>query len=160
MTMAVDLRHRGIRQATLPKWAVAATTVGAVLLTLLLFATTGFQGQADFLVVAVTLAVAAIAVLSWRVEGRRRAVDRLATNLALVALLLTLLPLGFVVGYVIKRGSGVLGWGFLTHDVGSKSTAIDRRAHRSHRAARDGECILCRRRRDSRVCHCGGSSAA
>ncbi|MGN6472802.1 MAG: phosphate ABC transporter permease PstA [Mycobacteriales bacterium] len=119
MTMAVDLRHRGIRQASLPKWAVAATTVGAVLVTLLLFATTGFQGQADFLVVAVALTVVAIAGLSWRIEGRRRAIDRLATNLALVALLLTLLPLGFLVGYVIKRGHGVLGWSFLTHDVGN-----------------------------------------
>jgi phosphate transport system permease protein len=36
-----------------------------------------------------------------------------------VALLLTLLPLGSVIGYVIKRGSGVFGWSFLTKDLGS-----------------------------------------
>jgi phosphate transport system permease protein len=119
MSASVSLRQKGIRQASLPAWAIGATTVGAVLLTLLLFATTGFQGDADFLVVAVTLTVLAIAAISWRVEGRRRAVDRIATNLALVALLLTLLPLGFVLGYVIRRGSAAFGWSFLTHDVGS-----------------------------------------
>lgn len=117
MSIGVDLRHRGLRQATLPKWAVAGTTIGAVLVTLLLFATTGFQGQADFIVVAVVLSLLAATGLSWKIEGRRRATDRMATNLALLALVLTLIPLGFVIGYVIKRGIGVFGWGFLTHDL-------------------------------------------
>jgi phosphate transport system permease protein len=116
---ADQLRGQSIRQASLPNWAAAATTVGAVLVTLLLFATTGFQGDADFLVVAVVLSLLAIGALSWQVEGRRRAIDRIATSLAMVALLLTLLPLGFVLGYVIKRGGGTFGWGFLTHDLGS-----------------------------------------
>jgi phosphate transport system permease protein len=111
------LRHSGIRQASLPPWSIAATTLGAVLVTLLLFATTGFQGDADFLVVAVVLIVIAIAALSWAVEGRRRAIDRIATNLALVALLLTLIPLGVVIGYVIKRGAPAFSWNFLTHDM-------------------------------------------
>ncbi|HWA65260.1 MAG TPA: phosphate ABC transporter permease PstA [Mycobacteriales bacterium] len=115
--VASELRSQGIRQASLPKWAPAAATVGAVLVTLLLFATTGFQGDADFLVVAVVLSVVAVAGLSWRVEGRRRAVDRIATNVALVALLLTILPLGFVIGYVVKRGHTAFGWSFLTHDL-------------------------------------------
>jgi phosphate transport system permease protein len=114
---ATDLRNRGIRQATLPPWAVGATTVGAVLLTLLLFAVTGFQGDADFLVVAVVITVIAIGILSWVVEGRRRAIDRFATNAALVALALTLLPLGFVIGYVIKKGSKQFSWHFLTHSM-------------------------------------------
>ncbi|HVW80819.1 MAG TPA: phosphate ABC transporter permease PstA [Mycobacteriales bacterium] len=111
------LRNQGIRQASLPVWAPAATTVGAVLVTLLLFATTGFQGDADFLVVAVVISVLAVSGLSWVVEGRRRAIDRIATNLALVCLMLTLIPLGFVVGYVIKRGHTAFGWSFLTHDL-------------------------------------------
>jgi phosphate transport system permease protein len=118
-TATSELRSSGIRQASLPKWASAAATVGAVLVTLLLFATTGFQGDADFLVVAVVLSVLAVAATSWVVEGKRRAIDRIATNLALVALILTLIPLGFVVGYVIKRGAPVFGWSFLTHDMSS-----------------------------------------
>ena len=118
-TVATELGGLGLRQARLPKWAVAAAAVGAVLVTLVLFATTGFQGDADFLVVAVVLTLVAITAVSWQVEGRRRAIDRMATNLALLALVLTLIPLGFVVGYVIKRGAGTFGWGFLTHDLGS-----------------------------------------
>jgi phosphate transport system permease protein len=112
-----ELRNRSIRQATLPLWAVAATVVGAILLTLLLFATTGFAGRADFVVVAVLLIVIALGITSWVVEGKRRAIDRFATNAALVALALTLLPLGFVIGYVIKRGAAVFSWHFLTHSM-------------------------------------------
>jgi phosphate transport system permease protein len=116
---ALSLRNQSIRQPSLPPWSLAAVTAGAVLLSLLLFATTGFQGDADFLVVAVTMTVLAIAAVSWLVEGRRKAIDRIATNAALVALVLTLLPLGFVLGYVIKQGSAAFGWSFLTHDLGS-----------------------------------------
>jgi phosphate transport system permease protein len=116
-TSANTLRQRDIRQATLPSWALAATTIAAVLVTLLLFATTGFQGDADFLVVATVLVVAGIASASWMVEGRRRAMDRIATCATLVALVLALLPLGFVVGYVIKQGHTRFGWSFLTGDA-------------------------------------------
>jgi phosphate transport system permease protein len=112
---ATDLRNRGIRQASLPSWAVAAVAVGAVLVTLLLFAVTGFAGKADFVVVAAVLVVLGIGTASWVVEGRRRAIDRIATNAALAALALTLLPLGFVVGYVIKKGAPAFSLSFLTH---------------------------------------------
>jgi phosphate transport system permease protein len=114
---ATDLRNRGIRQASLPSWAVAATTIGAILVTLLLFAGTGFAGNADFLVVATLVVVVSLGVASWLVEGKRRAIDRIATNAALVALALTLLPLGFVIGYVIKEGHTRFGLGFLSHDA-------------------------------------------
>jgi phosphate transport system permease protein len=114
---ALDLRNRGIRQATLPRWAVAATVLGAVGVTLLLFALTGFQGKADFIVVAAVLTVAGIGAVSWTVEGRRRAIDRIATNAALGALALTVLPLGFVIGYVIKEGSKQFSLSFLTHSM-------------------------------------------
>jgi phosphate transport system permease protein len=114
---ALGLRNQSIRQPSLPAWSLAAVTIAAVLLSLLLFATTGFQGDADFLVVAVTVTVLAVAALSWVVEGRRRAIDRIATNAALIALVLALIPLAFVIGYVIKRGSAVFGWSFLTHSL-------------------------------------------
>jgi phosphate transport system permease protein len=114
---ATDLRNRGIRQATLPPWALAATTLGAILVTLLLFAVTGFAGKADFLVVATILVVVGVGAASWAVEGKRRAIDRIATNAALVALVLTLLPLCFVIGYVIKEGSKTFGIHFLTHTM-------------------------------------------
>jgi phosphate transport system permease protein len=108
---------KGFKQGNLPSWGVAVTIVAAVALTVLLFATTGFAGRADFLVVAVLLSVIAIGVVSWQVEGRRRAVDRIATSAATLALLLTLVPLGFVIGYVIKEGRTRFSWNFLTHSM-------------------------------------------
>jgi len=114
---AGSLQAKGMKQATLPRWALAAAVVAAVAVTLLLFALTGFAGQADFLVVAAILAVAAIGAVSWQVEGRRRAVDRVATSGALLALLLTLLPLGFVLGYVIQQGKTRFNGSFLTHSM-------------------------------------------
>jgi phosphate transport system permease protein len=114
-TVTSDLRGRSLRQVSLPSWSVAAITVAAVLLTLLLFATTGFAGDVDFIVVAAVLMVVGIGVVSWAVEGRRRAVNRIATNAALSAVILTLLPLVFVIGYVVKKGAHTFSWSFLTH---------------------------------------------
>jgi phosphate transport system permease protein len=112
-----QLLDRSIRQASLPRWAVTATAVGAILATLVLFALTGFAGTADFIVVATIVVISSIVVVSGIVEGRRRAVDRLATNLALLALALALIPLGFVIGYVIKLGHTAFSWSFLTEDA-------------------------------------------
>jgi phosphate transport system permease protein len=106
----------GLRQRSLPSWAPAGIGVGAVLVTLLLFAVTGFQGTVDFLVVATILVVVSIAAVSWVVEGRRRAVDRVAANASTLALVVTVLPLCFVIGYVFKRGSEVFGWSFLSQE--------------------------------------------
>jgi phosphate transport system permease protein len=114
---AGELRESDIRQASLPAWSVAVTALGAILVTLLLFAVTGFAGTADFLVVVAILIVASISVVSWFVEGRRKAIDRIATNVAQLALLLTILPLAFVLGYVIKKGATRFSWDFLTSDA-------------------------------------------
>jgi len=107
----------GLRAGTLPRWGVAAAAVGAVVLSLLLFAVTPMQGTADFLVFAAVLVVASVSIASWVVEGRRRAKDRLATSLALVFLLLTMLPLGLVAFYVFKKGVKLLSVAFLTHSM-------------------------------------------
>ena len=55
--------------------------LAAVLVALLLCATTGFAGSAGFLVVAVLLFVVLQTAVSFAVEGRRQAMDRLATTL-------------------------------------------------------------------------------
>jgi phosphate transport system permease protein len=114
---AGSFQAKGMTNATLPPWALAATVAGGVAVTVVLFALTGFAGRADFLVVAAILAVATVGAVSWRVEGRRRAVDRVATSGALLALLLTLLPLGFVIGYVIKEGKTRFNLSFITHSA-------------------------------------------
>jgi phosphate transport system permease protein len=122
---AGSLHASGIRGASLPRWGTAVIVVAAVALTLLVFATTGFAGTADFLVSAAVVLLLLVGVVSWRVEGRRRAKDRLATCFALLALVLTLLPLGFVLGYVVKKGSEAFSPSFLTHsaaDIGPLQT--------------------------------------
>ena len=108
---------RSLRQSRLPKWTVPVAIAGTAGLMLLVFAVTPMQGVADYLVAATIATVVTISVISLAVEGRRRAVDRLATNAALLALALTLLPLGFVIGYTIKRGLHRLNTNFLTHSM-------------------------------------------
>jgi phosphate transport system permease protein len=115
---AGSFQANGMKHATLPRWALAATVIAALAATVVLFSLTGFAGRADFLVVAAIISVAAIGVVSWQIEGRRRAVDRIATSGALLALVLTLLPLGFVIGYVIKEGKTRFNASFLTHSLG------------------------------------------
>jgi phosphate transport system permease protein len=110
-------RTQSLRQASIPRWGFAALVVGSVGVTALLFLITSLQGTADFIAVAALLAAVVPCAVSWRVEGLRRAKDRLVTSFALLALTLTLIPLGFVLGYVIKRGAKRFGGGFLTHSL-------------------------------------------
>ena len=98
-------RHGTLSQTTLSRLAVCGLAAGGVAVTAVLFAVTPLQGTADFLVVATLLSLLSVTTVTGIVEGRRRAVDRLATNAALVALVLTLLPLGFILGYTVYRGA-------------------------------------------------------
>lgn len=97
----------------LPSWSLPALGVAVLAVTLLLFAVTGFAGSAGFLVVAALLFVVAQSVLSFRVEGRRQAVDRLFTTLVHVAFFLAALPLVLIIWYTVKEGIGVLRSDFL-----------------------------------------------
>lgn len=112
-----ELRPLSLRQATLPRPAIAAGLFGVIAVSLLLFAVSPLAGTADFLVFTTLLALLALFVASWSVEGRRRAVDRLATSGAAVALLLALLPLGFTLGYTVDRGLKRLNGNFLSHSM-------------------------------------------
>jgi phosphate transport system permease protein len=106
------LRHRSIHRPMLV--AVLAATAG---LSLLLFAVTPLAGTADFIVFTTALCIAVLTAETWIVEGRRRAIDRLFASGAIVALALTLLPLGFVLGYTIDRGLKRFTASFLTHSM-------------------------------------------
>lgn len=114
---ANTLRDASIRGATLPRWAPPATALGTALVVLVLFAVTPLTGDADFIALAILAALASTTMVSWMVEGRRKAIDRMATSGTLLALLLTLLPLGFVIGYVIDRGAKRFSGTFLTHTM-------------------------------------------
>jgi phosphate transport system permease protein len=106
---------------TLPRTVLIAVAAGAVAVAALLFAVTPLQGVADFLVVATILVIATVTTLTGVVQGRRRAIDRLATSGALLALVLTLLPLGFTLGYTAYRGAKRFTANFLTHSMAGVS---------------------------------------
>jgi len=106
-----------LRGRTLPTYALPGFAVAAVLLTLLLWATTGFAGRAGFVVFALLLFVALQTLASFGVEGRRQAVNRLFTTLVTVAFLIALTPLVLIVWYTVKEGAGAISDHFLTHSM-------------------------------------------
>jgi phosphate transport system permease protein len=106
-----------LRGRKLPAYAPAAFAVAAVLVTALLWATTGFAGRAGFVVFAVLLFAALQTAVSFGVEGRRQAANRLFTTLVTVAFLLAATPLVLIVWYTVKEGAGALSGTFLTHSM-------------------------------------------
>ncbi|HEY7101028.1 MAG TPA: phosphate ABC transporter permease PstA [Mycobacteriales bacterium] len=106
-----------LRGRKLPMYAMPGFAVAAVLLTLLLWATTGFAGRAGFVVFAVLLFGALQTGVSFAVEGRRQAVNRLFTTLVIIAFLLAATPLVLIIWYTIKEGIGAISGTFLTHSM-------------------------------------------
>ena len=115
---AVDLTAgRQLTGNRLPRWGVPATLVGTVLLMLLVFWVTPWQGQADYVVATAIAYVLVQTGVSWVVEGGRMAKDRLAGNLMIGAMLLAILPLVVVLGYTIAKGVSRLDGTFLSHSM-------------------------------------------
>jgi phosphate transport system permease protein len=116
-TRAPSAGGSSLRGRRLPAYALPALAALAVLITALLWSTTGFAGRAGFVVFVVLLFMLAQTVASFTVEGRRRAVDRLFTTLVGVAFLLAAAPLVLIVWYTIQKGGSSLTAGFLTHSM-------------------------------------------
>jgi phosphate transport system permease protein len=119
VTQTVEVREGGMAPASLsgrklPGYALPALVAGAILVTLLLFATTGLQGKADFVVVATVLFVLAQTTLSFRVEGVRQAKDRLFTTLIGTSFVLAVTPLLLIIGLTLKRGASTVTGKFLS----------------------------------------------
>jgi phosphate transport system permease protein len=85
----------GLAGRVLPRWALPAVVAVAVGVSALL--------------------VALMTSVSFAREGRRRAVDRLATTLVVACFLLALAPLAAIIVKVLMEGSGVVNGTFLTH---------------------------------------------
>ncbi|HEX5597808.1 MAG TPA: phosphate ABC transporter permease PstA [Micromonosporaceae bacterium] len=105
-----------LTRGTLPSWvpwvicaASAATGLGLG----------GLLGLHRALAVAfaAALVVTALPMLSWRVEGARRAKDRLVTVVVTIAFSLALLPLLSLLMTVTSNGLARLDWEFLSQDM-------------------------------------------
>ncbi|MDX6266551.1 MAG: phosphate transport system permease protein [Frankiales bacterium] len=88
-----------------------------VLVSLLLFAVTPLQGQADFVVFVVVAFAAVQTATSFALEGRRHALDRLLSLGVHLALLAAVVPLVSVLSYTVYKGVKKLDGQFLTHNL-------------------------------------------
>jgi phosphate transport system permease protein len=115
-TIEADPLHLATR-GRLPRYAPLLIALGCALVLLAVFALTPAQGRADYLVALAVLYVFAQFVVSYVVEGGRKARDRLAASAALAGLFLALLPLVAILGFTIVKGLKRLDITFLTHSM-------------------------------------------
>jgi phosphate transport system permease protein len=106
---------RGRRRLNL--WGLLAAAAGGVAVTGVLFAVGPFSGRVDFVVTAVALAFLSMTVVSFVVEGRRRAVDRMAGNLVRASFLVALIPLVAVLYYTAAKGIPHWSATFFSHSL-------------------------------------------
>lgn len=101
----------------LPRWGTAAVGVVALASAVLLNLTTGVAGWFGTSLVGALIFITVQSVWSFAVEGRRHAVDRLATTLVYSTFVAALVPLASVLFTVLVKGLKVMSWGFLTNSM-------------------------------------------
>jgi phosphate transport system permease protein len=99
---------------TLPRWAPLAAAGAGLVLAVALAAVSPVSGRAGTLLVALLLFMAVQSLWSFRVEGRRHAVDRLATTLVYGAGVIALVPLTAILAAVVIKGLAAFSLEFLT----------------------------------------------
>lgn len=108
-----QLLHAALAGGRLPRWAPAAAAGASVALAWLLNLLTPVDGVAGTVVVAVLLFVVAQTGWSFAVEGRRHAVDRLATTAVYATFVIALVPLVAVLATVVVKGMQIMSKQFL-----------------------------------------------
>ncbi len=115
-------RKSSLSGGTLPRWAapgvLALSAVTAVILNL----TTGVAGIFGTTLVGALIFLTVQTAWSFSVEGRRHAVDRMATTLVYSTFIMALVPLVSVLFTVLARGLAVMSWEFLTSSMRNIST--------------------------------------
>ena len=106
--------HILLAQRRLPRWTPIATGATAIAGAILLALTTAIGGRAGTAIVAFLLFLALQTFVSFRIEGRRYAVDRLAATFLLSAVIAALVPLISILLTVAVRGLRAFDLGFLS----------------------------------------------
>ncbi len=117
MTTSLDTRpstYDSLKGGTLPRWAAGLVGVTAVGAAVALNATTGLAGWFGTTVVGALVFVIVQSIWSFAVEGRRHAVDRLATTAVYSTFVIAIVPLVSVLFTVLVKGLTVMSWDFLT----------------------------------------------
>ena len=85
--------------------------------TTVLFAITPLSGPVGFVIVMYSLFIAPYYLYARRVHGVKAGVDRVVTVVISSAAAFTILPLVFIMGFVVAKGAGSLTWGFFHHTM-------------------------------------------
>ncbi|WP_131771084.1 phosphate ABC transporter permease PstA [Candidatus Protofrankia californiensis] len=101
----------------LPKAALPAIGVGAVVATILLYVVAPIESKIQFVLISGALYLIGQTSASIMVEGSRRAADRLVTTLVYLAFLLAVIPLVAVLASVIAKGAERVDISFLNHSM-------------------------------------------
>jgi phosphate transport system permease protein len=112
-------RIRPLQTRTLSRLTVVGLAGLALAATAGLFAVTGLAGRADFVIVAGLIFAAAQTTISAVVEGRRKAVDRLARTVVFTMFVVAMLPLISISVYTVQRGLARFDITFFTHSMRS-----------------------------------------
>lgn len=99
---------------TLPRFAALYTAAAAVVVAIVLNVTTAVQGTADTAVLAAVLFVVGQTGWSFAVEGRRHAVDRLATTLIYATFVAALAALVAILTVTVIKGLAALDPSFIS----------------------------------------------
>jgi phosphate transport system permease protein len=120
MTTSVEARttsHSSLVGGTLPRWAPGAVGLGALAVAMALNLSTGLAGWFGTTLVAALTFMVIQSAWSFAVEGRRHAVDRLATTFVYSTFVIAIVPLVSVLFTVLVKGLKVMSWGFLTNSM-------------------------------------------
>ena len=113
-TSTVSPGRSGLLAGHLPRWAPPALVVLALVLGAAVWLPFGRPSWVGWAIASMVVYVVVIAIASAFVEGRRHAIDRVATGVVSSAFVLVLMPLVSVVWTVIDRGRARLDAAFFT----------------------------------------------
>ena len=99
--------------AAAPGLAAMAGIAAAIAFKFLL----GWSGWLTAFFTAALLFIVVLTAASFRVEGRRRAKDRLASTLIYACFVAAVVPLLLILGYIVAKGAPALSASFLSHSM-------------------------------------------
>lgn len=117
-------KRNSLSKGKLPRWAVPASAVGAIIIGAALSTLTGFS-VATFAIYAAVLFVIAATVLTSVVEGRRQGRNAMWTYLIYGSFLLALIPLASVLYTVLEKGLPGMSSHFLFTSMNGVTGAVD-----------------------------------
>lgn len=101
----------------LPVWGPGVAAAAAIVIAAILFVTGINNGVAQTVVLTVLLFIAIQSVWSFKVEGRRHAMDRFMTTLIYAAFIIAMIPLLSIMYTVISNGLAALNAEFFTETM-------------------------------------------